>query len=365
MTDRTNEPRQDQNLDEIIELTEVVETDSEEPLGEETLEGFEDEGAAGSPESADYGIGEGTTETAADSGEETGVTEEDLDFDALFEELDEEPQDAVETATLEAEPVEADELSPEDEGEITGGIHTPDNEEDFDALLEDLDKSEDMLASLEDPEETDWNAEEEEPVPLGEEEISEELETAEEISDELEMEEEVEATSVLEETLDPKAAGREPTANEGPDQDGIDLRELADRVEKLESARQETEVDEERLLQALNDLPSDAPFWSRVEEHLQNALENGLKERTQELERRIANFQQRLEQIESEDQGTLQILGQQIREMKNELPSAQDLEEHKQSLRRELEQEIESRIPAAAARIIREEIQNMRSELEE
>ena len=388
-------PPQDQEQDDIIELTDVVEEQSDDSLIEETLENLGESEEDGKE-----------PEVSTISGEEPGygeetdasLSDEDLDFDALFEELDDENEGR--SAGFEAEAVDTT-LSPEDEAEVTGGIHTPDSEDDFDALLEDLDKSEEMLSSM-----SEYESEEEQPSdeetsvssPLepvseepGEEDIEDipQMDEAEELDPEepggedkpergprpLEAEEDKEESEFepqalfdeeseigpqpFEEVAD---AEIEPEAPEGGE--AIDVRDLANRLERLENAQSAQPIPEEQLVSALNELPSDAPFWSRIEERAQSVVESKIREYTQDMENRIAKLQESLDHLASGDLVTRQALVQEIGEVKEELPSRQDLDEHKQKLRQELQQEMESQIPAAAARVIREEIQNLRSGME-
>jgi len=386
---------QNQEQDDIIELTDVVEEQADDSPVEETIEDFEESEEPGeTPEISP--IQEDEPVEAEES--EASVSDDDLDFDALFEELenkDENVSEGFETETVETP------LSPEDEGQVTGGIHTPDNEEDFDALLEDLDKSADMLSSLseseeeqpakdeslvsssqdtvsEEPGEEEMEdipqmdeAEELEPgVPDGEDEPEMEprpLETEDEEGSELEpqaLEDEEDGEAELEpQSLDGKAdAGIEPEAPQGGG--AIDVQDLADRLKRLENAQSDQHISEEQLVSALNELPSDASFWSRIEERVQSVVESKVREYTQDMENRIAKLQETLDNLAPDNLVTRQTLVQEIREVKEELPSMQDVEEHKQKLRQELQQEMESQIPAAAARVIREEIQNLRSGME-
>ncbi|MEF8823577.1 MAG: hypothetical protein V5B78_07315 [Desulfohalobiaceae bacterium] len=388
---------QDQEQDDIIELTDVVEEQSDDSLLEETIENLGKSEEPGSePEVSTIPGDEPVDAEETDA----SLSDEDLDFDALFEELDDENEDF--SAGFEAEAVDTT-LSPEDEAEVTGGIHTPDSEEDFDALLEDLDKSDDMLSSLYKPESEEEQPSEEEtsvsspqePVPEEPEEEdiedipqmdeAEELEPEEpeaeakpemgpqpleaEGEEESELEpqalfdEEDEETELEPQHLDDQADGEiEPEAPEGGE--AIDVRDLANRLERLENAQSAQGISEEQLVSALNELPSDAPFWSRIEERAQSIVESKVREYTQDMENRIAKLQENLDNLASGDLVTRQTLVQEIGEVKEELPSMQDLDEHKQKLRQELQQEMESQIPTAAARVIREEIQNLRSEME-
>jgi hypothetical protein len=379
MADRNQGRNQDQIQDEIIELTDVVEdtVQSREKTGDAPFWGDED-----------------SRDSGGDEGKEP-LSDDDLDFDALFEELDADSQSPV--ANADTDSVESP-LAPEDEGEVTGGIHAPDSEEDFDALLEDLDKSEDMLSSLDEPVEDTPEEEQEEdedgvlsPVDELEDEKTVETETVGKLPGEEAEEPELDKTdpaeaevgeadigeaeieeaeieeAELEEAEVEEADDTEPESEPEPlEQDkGIDIRDLANRLERLENAGTGTQVSEERLLSALNELPSDSSFWDRIEERIQRAVENRVLERTEDMEKRITHLQQKLDSLASGNLVTRQTLVQEIRDVKKELPSMEELEEQKQQLRQELTQELESQIPAAAARVIREEIRNLSSEMEE
>ncbi|MCF8085572.1 MAG: hypothetical protein K9J48_01640 [Desulfohalobiaceae bacterium] len=331
--------------EEIVELTEIIEEgDEEEPLIEEPVESGEEMELTPEPETEDDVSAE---VIGSESGEEISDSDEDLDFDALFDELDQESGDAEEGREYTSQGVS---FSPEEEGEVTGGIHTPDGEEDFDALLEDLDKQDDMLPFWEEPEEEEKSPDEE---TFGFTEQAPEEEDDEEVALE-----EYEEREVEEEGTGP--GGDVPPQEVAPES-GMDLDELAERVQRLENEQLRPQIQEEDLARALSSLSSDSHIWTGLEERFQTVAEQKIREYTGDIEARIADLQGKVDSLASGDFVSQQALDQQVRELQAEIPSRQELEELKQTLRTELLQEIESRIPAAAASVIREEIENLRS----
>ncbi|MCF8031050.1 MAG: hypothetical protein K9K39_09155 [Desulfohalobiaceae bacterium] len=346
MAERDEQRNQDLEQDEeIIELDDLV------VEGEE----LEDSSVGEKSESAEETNGSlSQEELIPDSGEEQAGSDEDLDFDALFEELEEESEDN--TEMVEDQPEEAP-LSPEKEGTITGGIHSLDSEGDFDALLEDLDKQ-DMASLDESIEEEDSDLQISsllrEDTPEEEEKEVEGASSAVEYA-ETEGESEGGETEIAEDLFE----------KEGASEVDVDLQDLAHRLERLENAPQKSGIGEDELLQALNELPAESAFWTRLQGNLQNVIDSRIRESSAEIETRIAELKEKMDSLASGDIASRQTVEEEIQSLKAEIPSRQEMEDFKQQLRRELQQEMESQIPQAAARIIREEIQNLRSEQEE
>jgi DNA-binding HxlR family transcriptional regulator len=347
MAERDNQSHHDLEQDEeIVELTEVIEEgDPEEPLVEEPIDSEEDmelapETAAENDSSAEV--------ISSESAEEPSDSSEDLDFDVLFEELEHESENREEEVGEHTSSGVT--FGPEDEGEVTGGIHTPDEEDDFDALLEDLDKQEDMLPYWDEPEEPSFP---EEPSESFEKAADEDEEDSAEVS-----------VGSLEEPvaeeLEAGPAGESPLQEIAPES-GIDPNDLAERLQRLENEQMRPRIDEEDLARALSSLSSEADIWTGLEERLQKMVDQKIREHTGDFEARVADLQEKVDRLASADSVSQQALDQQLRDLQAGIPSRQELEEMKQTLQNELTQELESRIPAAAARVIREEIENLRS----
>lgn len=350
MADRDNQNNHDLEQDEeIVELTEVIEEgDAEEPLIEEPIE--REEEVELSPES-DAEEEVSAEVISSESAEEISDSNEDLDFDVLFDELEKEPGDKEQSGEYTSTGVS---FGPEDEGEVTGGIHTPDEEDDFDALLEDLDKQDDLLPYWEEPDEErpdEGTFEFTEQAPDKREEDSEEISVGEHEGPKAEDAETVPRGNIPAQQIAPES--------------GIDPNDLAERLQILENEQQRPQIQEEDLVRALNSLSSDADIWTGLEERLQKVVDQKIREHTGDIEARVADLQGRVDRLASGDFVSQQALDRQLRDLQDGIPSRQELEELKQTLQTELSQEMESQIPAAAARVIREEIENLRSGSEE
>ncbi len=330
MAEREDRTRDSQSQEEeLIELTDVIENDEMEESkaseGEVSSVEMEEE----TPLEIDLSFSEEEETPFSASSEPEESLEEDLDFDALFEELEGDS--------------EGQEKSEEDEGEITGGIYHPESEDDFDALLEDLDQQHELLASEEDSQ-----------APEGQ--------SPEELLPEPEQEPSIDQPAHESETTEEKPDLASEPAGLHEEQGRKDdtqvsqslLANLQNRLDKLEETQKtEPQASEDELIRALNNLTADSAFWSQVKKKMEELLQEKIPEQIQSLESRIKDLQDRLNELAPSQEAA-----------EAEVITKDKQEEIKQNLRQEILQEMESRIPAAAARVIREEIEKLSSEEE-
>jgi hypothetical protein len=139
------------------------------------------------------------------------------------------------------------------------------------------------------------------------------------------------------------------------------LKELEERLQRLENEQLRPQIQDEDLSRALSSLPADSDVWTGLEERFQKVVDQKIREHTGEMEARIEDLQGKMDRMASGDFATQQAIDQAVQDVRSEIPSREELETQKQTLRTELLQEMESQIPAAASRILREEIENLRS----
>ena len=191
------------------------------------------------------------------------------------------------------------------------------------------------------------------------------------------LQEQIEALQSKQADLEERVAAQsEAEGSQIPQEDVIG--KVQEQIESLQSKHSSLEEQlaaktdnndlQSRISETLEHLPADHPLWNRVEQCVSEELERAVEQRFQELSSRLETIEERLHKLDELDPDRIQAVSREIESLQSSQESKLERSEWQEAsskLKEELREEIEKAVPAAAATIIREEIQALSEDLDE